>query len=77
MKLRIVSEMIFAASLISDSVIISGGANLIVSPCVFFANKPFSFSFKHTFQASISERFCKFIWKMQKTYWKILTLWGN
>jgi hypothetical protein len=39
-----------------------GGANLIISPWVGFANNPFSASFKQTLQASLPGIFFIFFW---------------
>lgn len=53
-KERRVLWIISMHSLISSSLITSGGANRIISPCVGLASSPLSRSLRHTFQASQS-----------------------
>lgn len=51
---RMVFLMIVKLSFSWSSLMISGGANRMISPCVGFANKPFSLSFRHMSNASNS-----------------------
>lgn len=51
-KDKTVLLMISTASRISSSLITSGGASLMMSPCVGLARSPLSRSRRHTFQAS-------------------------